>query len=124
VREWDNSRKRLKITGGNECDTLVLGSLIKGLKGLGLWPVPATPDEVNTSVMAVLDGLLSLHCFALADKSGSESSHEGCKFTTSLNASIQIIKEGVIAWGVDESHRKHMRAQGKKLASAGPARLT
>ena len=42
-----------------ECDALVLGSLIKGLGGIGLWPIPGS---MNISVRALGQQLKDMTC--------------------------------------------------------------
>lgn len=41
---------------------MVLGSLIKGLTGIGLWPVPTSSDDVKISVSALGEMLRGMTC--------------------------------------------------------------
>lgn len=116
MREQKRGGKKLKIDGSKECDTLVLGSLIRGLKKLGLWPIPGCLHEVHMSVKAIIDGLLNLHCFALSGKSGCASSHDNCKFTKGLSVVLKDFQQHYILSGVDDSRWKHMQTQSKRLA--------
>ena len=97
-----------------ECDTLVLGSLVKGLKGLGIWPTILPSGEYLGSVQGLIQNLRSLHCFALGEKDDSDTPHKGCKFTQRLDSNIKWIENSVMPSGVHDSHREHMEQQAQK----------
>ena len=97
-----------------ECDTLVLGSLVRGLKGLGIWPTILPSGEYLGSVRGLIKGLRSLHCFALGEKSSKSKIHKDCKFTQNLDSEIKRIEESVMLSGVHNSHREHMKQQAQK----------
>ena len=103
---WEHTRK--------ECDALVFGSLIKGLKDLGIWPTTHTPGDYHGSVSALIKGLSSLHCYVLEKRSYSSTLHMGCKFTEKLELEIERIKIDVVPSGVHDSHREHMKQQAEK----------
>ena len=98
----------------NECDTLVFGSLIKGLKGLGIWPTILTSGDYHGSVSELIEGLYSLHCFVLDERTNRYTQHGYCKFTQRLNSEIKRIKKHVVPSGVHDSHREHMNQQAEK----------
>ena len=93
-----------------QCDALMLGYLIKGLKALSLWPLPATPDEVHSSVDQLFTGLRSFECTML------NSDHRECMFVNTFGKSIDRIEKYLMpsGIGVDDSHRRHMKEQSKK----------
>ena len=98
-----------------ECDTLVFGSLVKGMKGLGIWPTILTSEDYHGSISELNKGLRSLHCFTLqAKSSSSDTPHLSCSFMHSLNSEINRIEESIMPSGVDDSHREHMRQQAQK----------
>lgn len=97
-----------------ECDTLVLGSLVRGLKGLRIWPTIFPSGKYLGSVRGLIKGLRSLHCFALGEKSSSSTTHKNCKFTQRLDSEIKRIEESVVLSGVHDSHREHMKQQAQK----------
>ena len=106
TRECQKDRK--------ECDTLVCRSLIRGLKGLGIWPAILTSGNYHGSVLGLIKGLHSLHCFELNKRDDSNTPHEYCKFNWRLNSEITRIKENVVPSGVHDSHREHMNQQAQK----------
>lgn len=91
-----------------KCDALVLGSLIKGLQSLKIWPVPVSPNDVHKSVKDVTKELRSLDCFALDDN------HGYCLFTQRLDEQIRSIEEGSMPCGIDDYHLKHIEDQAAK----------
>ena len=97
-----------------ECDTLVLGSLVRGLKGLGIWPTILPSGEYLGSVDGLIKNLRSLHCFALGEKSSSDTAHKGCKFTQKLDSEIKPFEQYIMISGVHDSHREHMEQQAQK----------
>ena len=97
-----------------ECDTLVFGSVVKGLRKLGIWPGPLSPSEVHGCVLELMEGLRHLHCFELGGKGGSRRSHTACISTIKLAAEIANIESNVMPAGVDDSHREHIKEQAQK----------
>lgn len=97
-----------------ECDTLVFGSLVRGLTGLGIWPTIHTSENYHGSVSELIKGLYSLHCFVLDERIKGYTPHTGCKFTRRLELEIERIKLDVIPSGVHDSHREHMKQQALK----------
>ena len=97
-----------------ECDTLVFGSLVKGLKSLGIWPTILTSEDYHGSVSELIKGLHSLHCFVLDGRTARYPQHGNCKFTQKLHSEITRIKEHVVPSGVHDSHREHMNRQAEK----------
>ena len=97
-----------------ECDTLVLGSLVKGFKGLGIWPTILPSGEYLGSIQELMKDLRSLHCFALGEKSSSDTPHKGCKFTQKIDYQIKRIEEYIMISGVHASHREHIEQQAQK----------
>ena len=108
---YDDSRVTEDVR--RECDTLVFGSLVKGLKGLGIWPTTLPFEDYHGSVQDLVKSLRSLHCFALGEREGSDK-HDGCKFTKRLDSEIKRIEQSTVALGVHDSHREHMKQQAQK----------
>lgn len=99
----------LPLETKRQCDTLVYGCLIKGLKKLGLWPGPIFPSDVHRSITKLMLDLRSMTCFML----GGETSHANCVFTAKLVKQIRNI-ELTVSSGIDDPLRKHMEEQAKK----------
>ena len=97
-----------------ECDTLVFGSLIKGFKGLGIWPTILTSGNYHGSVSELSKGLCSLHCFVLDERTDGYTQHKYCKFTLKLRMEVTRIQNTVMPSGVHDSHREHMKEQALK----------
>lgn len=103
-----------------ECESLVYGCLIKGLKSLKLFPKRATVSEVESSVVALADKLRSLKCFAYpGDRKdpyygyqGNGTSHSSCGFTLAFADQIKTIG-GEEPSGVLEEHLTHINEQRK-----------
>ena len=87
---------------------------MKGLRGLGIWPMILTSDDYHGSVSELIKGLLSLHCFVLDERTDRHTPHVHCKFTQKLHSEITRIKEDVVPPGVHDSHREHMIQQAQK----------
>ena len=108
-----------------ECDTLVYGCLIKGLRSLNLYPKRAEISEVKASVLAFADKLRSLICLVCPDKYHSqkyssfhdgETSHTSCSFTLAFAEQIESIIDRKEPSGVLEAHLAHMNEQrGNKM---------
>ena len=97
-----------------ECDALVFGSLIKGLRGLGIWPLILASEDYHGSVSELIESLYSLDCFVLDERVKRYTPHTGCKFTQRLELEIERIKMDVVPSGVHDSHREHMNQQAQK----------
>lgn len=109
-----------------ECDTLVYGCLIKGLRSLKLFPERAKVNEVELSVVAFADKLRSLECFAYPvvlqnDPYGyrygrhpmGQGSHSSCGFTLAFANHIKVIIGQEEPSGVLEAHLTHLHEQKK-----------
>ena len=94
----------------SQCDTLMYGYLIKGLKTLGIWPNPVSPSDMHKSVTHLVNDLRSMECRALE---GDIGYHADCVITRELYQSISLI-ESDIPSGIDDPLRKHMEEQAKK----------
>ena len=97
-----------------ECDALVFGSLIKGLKRLRIWPTIRSSEDYQGSVSELIKGLHSLHCFVLDGRNTIYPEHASCLFTLKLHSEIKRIKDTGVPSGVHESHREHMKQQALK----------
>ena len=51
-----------------KCDTLIFGSLVKGMKGLGISPTTLPSEDYLGSVSELIKNLRSLYCFALGER--------------------------------------------------------
>lgn len=96
---------------GRQCDTLMYGCLIKGLKKLRLWPGPISPGDVHVSLTVLVDSLYSMPCLVLDGKRAT--AHAECTFTEYFREKIDSI-EFEISSGTDVPLRKHMEEQAKK----------
>ena len=92
-----------------QCDTLVYGCLIKGLRTLHLWPGPILPTEVHKSLKTLTNELRSMACFVL----GGGTAHAKCVFTKKLAKELETIELNIPS-GVDDPLRKHMEEQAEK----------
>lgn len=108
LNQWSPCSENVR----KECDTLVFGSIIKGLQNLDIWPGPTTPSDIDKSVSILTTDIRSLHCFALGENTNTK--HTKCKFTTTLSSAMDIIMRDIMPSGVDESHKRHMEEQALK----------
>lgn len=97
-----------------QCDTLVYGYLIKGLKRLSLWPGPVSPRDVQKSLTDLIHGLRSMTCFQL--QTNGYTYHTDCVFMYDLQAKINSVELNVPS-GIDDPLRTHMEEQAKKLGT-------
>ena len=88
-----------------------MGSLVKALTKVHIWPNPLSADEVHKSVADFSQDLRSLPCLILW---GEGSDHDKCNFTVKIDADIDRLESEVRPSGMDESHLKHMEEQAKK----------
>ena len=97
---------------GFECDSLVYGCLIKGLRSLNLFPKRTKVSEVKASVTAFADSLRSLTCFTLPrvpyDQYGY---HDHCSFTVGFAGQIENVIGQEEPSGVLEAHLAHINEQ-------------
>lgn len=96
-----------------QCDTSMFGTLIKGLMGIGLFPLPANTSNIFMSVSSMVYKLSTIDCPALADRENAPSSHEKCKFGRTLCLNVDRLLE-LMPSAVCTSHRKHIEEQSKK----------
>ena len=99
---------------GLQCDSLVYGCLIKGLRSLNLFPKCAEVSEVKASVMAFADKLRSLTCFGLpciGTYDEHDEYHNNCIFTLAFAKQIKSIVHQEEPSGVLEEHLAHMKEQ-------------
>ena len=110
---------------GLECDSLVYGCLIKGLRSLNLYPKRAEVSEVKQSVVAFDDSLRSLTCLVLPrglkrshdsmyasykayDSYNEDVHHSNCSFTLAFAKEISSIIDRKEPSGVLEAHLAHI----------------
>ena len=104
-----------------ECDSLVYGCLIKGLRSLNLSPKRAEVSEVEASVTAFADKLRSLSCFVLPGGRSYDydyncnyndcNGHGNCSFTRVFAKQIDSIMDKKEPSGVLEAHLAHINEQ-------------
>ena len=94
-----------------QCDTMVLGSLIKSLKKAKVWNGPLAPEDVHISIADLCEKLRSLSCLVLGRK---ESNHANCRFNKRIEDEVKRIEWNVLPSGVDSAHLKHMEHQARK----------
>lgn len=100
-----------------ECDSLVYGCLIRGLRSLELFPEHAKAWQIEWSVTAFADKLHALRCFAYPyNYSGhhNNQSHSSCSFTLAFADQIEAILDQKEPSGVLEAHLTHIGEQKKK----------
>ena len=97
-----------------ECDALVFGSLVLGLRRLGIWPQVRSSNDYHGSVSALVAGLRTMHCFALDERDNDTTEHRVCKFTLKLQQELDRIEKNILPLGVHESHIEHMKEQARK----------
>lgn len=106
------------VEDGKECDTIVYGSLIRGLNPIGIWPSTVTSSDIRMSVSDMMRQLKSIHCYKLKETRAYRVDHSICVFTTELQKEVDRIKEYVLPLAmdmvIDESYRKHMEEQARK----------
>ena len=102
-----------------ECDSLVYGCLIKGLRSLNLSPKRAEVSEIEASVTAFADKLRSLRCFVLPGGRSYDydynyndcNGHGNCSFIRVFAKQIDSIIDRKGPSGVLEAHLAHMKEQ-------------
>lgn len=111
------------LSNKDECDAVALGSLIKGLSKIGLWPRPP-PSTITTSVNELSAKLKklsfpicrspekSIYDSGFADSSGR--SHDKCNISDKFHREIdQILAEKPKCVMADD-FRRHLERQSKK----------
>lgn len=101
------------------CDALRCGSLVIGLRELGLWPQKSF-DTINLSIQDLASKLASLVIWTYP--ANSFANHYNCGsagFSDRIAATLRSIPDPVL-----EIHRQHMRSQSltRGLAIVPPAR--
>ena len=104
---------------GNECDTIVYGSLIRGLEKIGIMPSAVTSTNIRTSVSELMRQLQLIHCYSLRDpQSHSLTDHSKCAFTEKIKRDIDHINKNVVPLAINvafsDSFQKHMKEQAEK----------
>lgn len=99
-----------------QCDTFVLGSLIRGLKSLTLLPGPVEASSIgHYSVTELSKRLRALKCAISPPQSGyGAQSHATCAYTVELRTMVKTLNEATGPSGVLDSHLRHIREQAKK----------
>ena len=113
VEQYESTTTYLctQIQSRAECDSLVYGCLIKGLRSLNLSPKRAEVSEVGASVKAFADSLRSLACFVLPHSANRAASHINCKFTLTFANQIKSIVDQKEPSGVLGTHLAHINEQ-------------
>lgn len=106
-----------------ECDSLVYGCLIKGLRSLELLPKRLKASQVQLSVKEFADDLRSLKCFMYPGSGKHYNSnhggyyetisHSNCAFTLAFENQIGGIIGQTDPSGVLEVHLTHIKEQKK-----------
>ncbi len=95
-----------------ECDTYVLGSMIRGLRSLALLPSPIKVSSMNHYSVATFTGkLLAFECGFYASDS---KNHYDCKYTIHFHKKVKIRNATTKPSGLLDSHRQHIEEQAKK----------
>ncbi len=99
-----------------KCDALALGSLIKGLSRINLWPRPsiskitASVDELSTMLKK-----LSLHTYPTIDQGYHvDVSHKQCNISNTFHCKVDGILEEKAKGVMTDTFRRHLEAQSKK----------
>lgn len=102
-----------RIKQSQECDALVLGSLIKELCRSKLWPIPeATDVDMSASILGAT--LLDMDCYHKGVNGSRDSpAHEKCVFTTVSRKDVRSILDTMPS-GVTATDRQHMHVQAEK----------
>lgn len=99
-----------------DCDSLVYGSLIRGLRKVGVWP-KVDPNDITISIRSICADLENVKIGTFAEASGNsycgQYQHHQCSIP-SLHEEVK----GIILSNPDpvlEAHRKHMKSQADLL---------
>ena len=119
-----------------QCDTLTLGSIVRGFEPLGLWPGRPNPSEIFMSVSKFTAALCNILIYTYPVDMSQEiasfkkemdqkrisfvrnwnpntSIHNGCNFKKKFDKDIQEIVVNIPS-AVLDSHLRHMEEQSKK----------
>jgi hypothetical protein len=125
-----------------QCDTLTLGSLVRGFEPLGLWPGRPDPSEIFMSISDLSRAVHDIQIYtypedfsqdianlnfgsrpigqsilsmaeALQKKASSRSIHHACSFKKQFDKDIKSIMEKIPS-AVLDSHLRHMEVQSEK----------
>ena len=103
-----------------ECDTIVYGSLAKGLQRLKIWPgdprVGASSMTTKT-VRELYRDLKEIRNYVWPGNGYSSDYHSGCGFTNRLHEAVDRVHQDM-SKQILESTRKHLDTQGTKLANS------
>ena len=96
-----------------DCNAMVLGSLLQGLKVASFWPIP-NASNVSSPIGSIEARLMIMRCGIKLDRGSTKSSHKACGFKLRLHlALIKIIEYAPC--GILDCHIKHMEEHKKKL---------
>ncbi|KAL8678196.1 MAG: hypothetical protein Q9224_007136, partial [Gallowayella concinna] len=133
--------KRFKISSGpplckakpqsEECDTLVCGSLMRGLQSLSIWPGNLnhiTGTLASESVQDLSTKIKALGChvyptpreytpYGHVIEARQECKHDRCSFAIDLHDEINCVVKGK-ASDIMYSYRTHLETQRKKLGAS------
>ena len=101
-----------KPTGTSQCDAFTLGSFMKGLGNVGLWPLPEQLSTLETSAQALADALLVIH-FPGYGGSNKKANHTDCcvfaaKFQAMVKNALKHIPELL------DPQQQHLDEQSRK----------
>lgn len=99
-------------------DALVLESLVGGLSGVGLWPVPLVSSDVRVDLRTLSLKLRDLICYQSPQQNYGRS-HEDCTFTKTFRIEFAKVMDKIES-GVLQSHLLHLEEQYKKRNSYSP----
>lgn len=98
-----------------QCDTFVLGSLIRGLRSLALLPGPIEASSMShCSVTELAVSVVSLKCARNPSYGDGWDDHKKCMYTYILRRKVFAQNEAAEPSGILDSHRKHIEEQAKK----------
>lgn len=101
-----------------ECDTIVYGSLVRGLEPIGIWPSAVTSSNTRMSALGMMSSLQRIRCYALREPQNIGFNHSVCDINTELEMGVSRVMEHFLPLAmdvaIDESYRKHMEEQARK----------
>ena len=110
-----------EIELGKECDTIICGSLTRGLKKIGIVPSVVTSSDIRKSASTLMRDLQLLRCYTLREPqiaNSTTSQHSSCAFTGRLTWEIDYINDKIVPQAVneaiDDSFQGHMKEQAEK----------
>lgn len=113
VRQLLSARSPRCRRGDDACDSLIYGSIIRGLERANLWP-RKQPEDIRMNVTQVSNALKTLKIHRLChcenpDVKEPGRSHRGCgksSFTEKVEHCLSVMPDPVL-----DIHRKHMQRQ-------------